>query len=155
MHIAFETPNQPDVIALIADLDAYQLSLYPPELVYALDLPSLMEPRVKFAVAREDDASGKIVGCCAIVLSPEYGEIKRLYVDPAVRGKGTGRGLLNLLERAAVEAGCARMVLETGPSQPEAMGLYERQGFRRCGAFGDYPDDPMSVFMRKELRPAA
>jgi putative acetyltransferase len=33
--------------------------------------------------------------------------------------------------------------------------LYERHGFQRCGAFGDYPEDPMSVFMRKELRPAA
>jgi putative acetyltransferase len=155
MHIAFETPNQPEVISLIADLDAYQLTLYPPELVYALDLPSLMEPHVKFAVAREGGASGKIVGCCAIVLSPEYGEIKRLYVDPAGRGKGTGRGLLSLLEKAALEAGCAQMVLETGPSQPEAMGLYERHGFQRCGAFGDYPDEPMSVFMRKGLRPAS
>ncbi|MEO5934805.1 MAG: GNAT family N-acetyltransferase, partial [Duganella sp.] len=99
----------------------------------------------------EGGAAGAVVGCCAIVLSPEYGEIKRLYVQPAGRGKGIGRGLLNLLEQAAIEAGCDRMVLETGPSQPEAMGLYERQGFIRCGPFGDYPDDPLSVFMRKDL----
>lgn len=151
MHIAFETPNQPEVIALIADLDAYQLTLYPPECVYALDLPSLMQPHVKFAVARNEGADGAIVGCCAIVLSAEYGEIKRLYVQPAGRGKGIGRGLLELLEQAAREAGCGQMVLETGPSQPEAMGLYERQGFTRCGPFGDYRDDPLSVFMRKIL----
>ena len=44
LHIAFESPNQPEIIALIADLDAYQLTLYPPESVYALDLPSLMQP---------------------------------------------------------------------------------------------------------------
>lgn len=151
MHIAFETPNQPEVIALIADLDAYQLTLYPPESVYALDLPSLMQPHVKFAVAREGDAAGAIVGCCAMVLSPEYGEIKRLYVRPAGRGKGTGRRLLGLLEQAALDAGCAHMVLETGPAQPEAIALYERQGFTRCGPFGDYLDDPLSVFMRKNL----
>lgn len=150
MHIAFETPNQPEVIALIADLDAYQLTLYPPECVYALDLPSLMQPHVKFAVAREGGAAGAIVGCCAMVLSPEYGEIKRMYVQPAGRGKGIGRGLLDLLEKAALEAGCARMVLETGPFQPEAMRLYERHGFTRCGPFGDYRDDPLSVFMRKD-----
>ena len=63
-------------------------------------------------------------------------------------GKGTGRRLPGLLEEAAVGADCAQMVLETGPSQPEAMGPYERHCFQRCGAFGDCPDDPMSVFMR-------
>lgn len=150
-HIAFETPDQPEVIALIADLDAYQLTLYPPECVYALDLPSLMQPHVKFAVAREGGAAGPVVGCAAVVLSPEYGEVKRMYVQPAARGKGTARGLLALLERAALAAGCPAMVLESGPAQPEALALYERHGFARCGPYGEYRDDPMSVFMRKEL----
>ncbi|MCP2012373.1 GNAT family N-acetyltransferase [Duganella violaceipulchra] len=149
MHIAFESPDQPEVIALIADLDAYQLSLYPPESVYALDLPSLMQPHVRFAVAR--DAAGAIVGCGAVVLTPEYGEIKRMYVQPAARGQGLARGVLALLEQAALAHGCPQMVLESGPSQPEALGLYARHGFQRCGPYGDYPDDPLSVFMRKPL----
>jgi len=149
MHIAFESPDQPEVIALIADLDAYQLSLYPPESVYALDLPSLMQPHVRFAVAR--DAQGSIVGCGAIVLTPEYGEIKRMYVQPAARGQGLARGVLALLEQAALEHGCPQLVLESGPSQPEALGLYQRHGFQRCGPYGDYPDDPLSVFMQKPL----
>ena len=38
MHIAFESPDQADAVALIAELDDYQRSLYPPESVYALDL---------------------------------------------------------------------------------------------------------------------
>lgn len=150
MPIAFETPNQPDVIALIADLDAYQLTLYPPESVYALDLASLMQPHVKFAVARDED--GTAIGCAAVVLSPEYGEIKRMYVQPAGRGKGTARDLLTLLEQAALDAGCRQMVLESGPAQPEALRLYERHGFRVCGPYGDYRDDPLSVFMQKDLR---
>jgi putative acetyltransferase len=149
MHIAFESPDQPEVIALIADLDAYQLTLYPPESVYALDLPSLMQPNVKFAVGR--NADGVIAGCGAVVLSPQYGEVKRVYVDPAMRGHGMGRGLMEALEQATREAGCAQMVLETGPSQPEAMALYERHGFERCGPFGSYGDDPLSVFMQKTL----
>jgi putative acetyltransferase len=149
MHIAFESPDQPEVIALIADLDAYQLTLYPPESVYALDLPSLMQPNVKFAVGR--NADGVIAGCGAVVLSPQYGEVKRVYVDPAMRGHGMGRGLMEALEQATREAGCAQMVLETGPSQPEAMALYERHGFERCGPFGSYADDPLSVFMQKTL----
>ena len=52
MDIKLETPNQPEVVALIDLLDAYQLSLYPPESVYALDMNSLLQPNVLFAVAR-------------------------------------------------------------------------------------------------------
>ena len=80
MQIAFETPDQPEIIALIAELDAYHLTLYPPESVYALDLPSLLQPEVKFAVVR--DEAGLAAGCGAVVLSAEYGEIKRVFVRP-------------------------------------------------------------------------
>jgi putative acetyltransferase len=150
MPIAFETPDQPEVIALIADLDAYQLTLYPPESVYALDLASLKQPHVKFAVARDDD--GIAIGCAAVVLSKEYGEIKRMYVQPGGRGQGTAHGLMTLLEQAALDAGCPQMVLESGPAQPEALRLYEHHGFSVCGPYGDYRDDPLSVFMQKDLR---
>jgi len=149
LQIAFETPNQPEIIALIADLDAYQLTLYPPESVYALDLKSLMQPEVKFAVAR--DAAGALVGCAAVVLSNGYGEIKRMYVKPEARGLGAAKGLMAALEQATRATGCPLMVLETGPSQPEAIALYARHGFEQCGPYGDYRDDPLSVFMRKVL----
>lgn len=149
LHIAFESPDQPAIIALIADLDAYQLTLYPPESVYALDLASLLQPHVKFAVAR--DADNAIVGCAAVVLYPGYGEVKRMYVKPEARGLGAAKRLMALLEQAAREAACPLMTLETGPLQPEAIALYERQGFARCGPFGDYRDDPLSVFMQKHL----
>lgn len=149
LHIAFESPDQPAIIALIADLDAYQLTLYPPESVYALDLASLLQPHVKFAVARTADQA--IVGCAAVVLNPGFGEVKRMYVKPAARGLGAAKRLMALLEQAARDAACPLMALETGPAQPEAIALYARQGFERCGPFGDYRDDPLSVFMQKRL----
>ena len=142
MPIAFETPDQPE-------LDTYLLALYPPESVYALDVRTLLQPNIRFAVAR--DAQGVAVGCGAIVLSEEYGEIKRMYVRPAARGTGMARQLMNLLEDTARSAGCPQMVLETGPDNPEALALYTRHGFERCGPYGGYPDDPLSVFMRKPL----
>lgn len=40
-------------------------------------------------------------------------------------------------------------MLETGISQPEALGLYERSGYARRGPFGAYAEDPLSVFMHK------
>ncbi|MBB3120350.1 GNAT family N-acetyltransferase [Pseudoduganella violacea] len=147
MKIVFETPDQPEVHALIAELDAYQYGLYPPESVYALDLSALRQDNVLFAVARDGD--GAALGCGAIVLTPEFGELKRMYVRPAARGQGLASRLLQALEGAAAARGCPRFVLETGPLQPEALALYERLGYARCGPFGDYPDDPHSVFMHK------
>lgn len=149
MPIAFETPDQPEVHALIAELDTYLLALYPPECVYALDVKTLLQPNIRFAVAR--DAQGAAVGCGAVVLSEEYAEIKRMYLRPAARGTGTAGQLMGLLEDTARTAGCPQMVLETGPENPEALALYARHGFERCGPYGDYPDDPLSVFMQKKL----
>jgi putative acetyltransferase len=149
MNIAFETPDQPEVIALIADLDAYQLTLYPPESVYALDLASLKQPNVLFTVAR--NADGAAVGCGAMVVTPEFAEVKRMYVRPEARGQGLARRMLTTLEQAAAQRGSSVYALETGPAQPEAIALYEQLGYQRCGPYGDYRDDPLSVFMRKQV----
>lgn len=149
MHIAFESPDQPAVIALIAELDAYLLTRYPPESVYALDLATLKQPPVKFAVVRDD--AGAAIGCGAVVLTPDYGEIKRMYLRPECRGQGAAGRLLRMLEDEARAAGCPRMTLETGPAQPPALALYTRHGFHRCAPYGDYRDDPLSVFMEKPL----
>ncbi|HDR9486838.1 TPA: GNAT family N-acetyltransferase [Burkholderia aenigmatica] len=149
MTIAFESPDQPDVIALIADLDAYQDTLYPPESRHALDIASLKQSNVLFVVAR--DSEGKAIGCGAIVLNPEFGELKRMYVSPRGRGQGVARKLLTTLELRAVDSGCKVIRLETGPYQPEALGLYASAGYQRRGPFGDYTDDPLSVFMQKHI----
>jgi len=149
MHVAIESPDQPEVVELIAELDAYQRSLYPPESTHLLDLASLKKPNVLFVVAR--DAQHRAVGCGAIVLEPEYGELKRMYVHPRGRGKGTAKAVLAKLESEAAAAGCKLLKLETGPLQPEALGLYARSGFERRGPFGEYWNDPLSVFMQKRL----
>jgi len=149
MRIEQESPDQADVIALIADLDAYQDGLYPPEARYALDLASLCKPNVLFVVAR--DGQGVAVGCGAIVLDGVRGEVKRLYVRPQARHAGVARQVMGALEARAFEAGCRELLLETGTLQPEALGFYERQGYVRRGAFGAYPDHPLSVFMSKPL----
>lgn len=152
VHCALESPDQPEVARLIQALDAYQDTLYPPECRYALDVTTVAVEAMRFAVAR--DAQGQALGCGAVVLGGEHGEIKRMWVQPEARGQGVAQALLALLEAEARAAGCPSLVLETGPKQPEAIALYARQGFARCGPFGDYRDDPMSVFMRKALRTA-
>jgi putative acetyltransferase len=147
MRISFESPNQAEAIALIGELDAYQSGLYPPESHHALDLTSVAVDQVLFVLARDD--TGQAVGCGAVVLSPEYGELKRMYVRPEQRGLGIARKILQRLESAAAQSGCRLLKLETGPSQPEALGLYAHCGYQPCGRFGTYTDDPLSVFMQK------
>lgn len=147
--VALETPSQAEVVALIAELDAYQDTLYPAEARYALQLEALAQPGVLFAVAR--DADGAATGCGAIVLHEAYGELKRLYVRPAVRGSGTAQRVIDVLESAARARGCDTVLLETGPHSIPALAFYAKRGYSRCGPFGDYPDHPLSVFMRKRL----
>jgi putative acetyltransferase len=153
MQIRFETPDQAEVHALIAELDAHLYSLYPAENVYALDIASLSHPSVLFAVIRDDD--GAAVGCGAVVIKLGYGEIKRMYVRPQARGRGFARQLLMVLEAKAGDHGCRTLMLETGPTLTQALMLYERLGYRRRGPFGDYPGDPLSVFMEKNASQAS
>lgn len=149
MTIDFESPDQSDVIALIAELDAYQETLYPPESCHALALESLKQPNVLFAVAR--DSTGQALGCGAIVLCAEFGEVKRLYVHPRGRGQGVARKILALLESRALASDCNLFTLETGPYQHEALALYTSAGYERRGPFADYTNDPLSVFMEKRI----
>ena len=86
MNVNLESPNQPEIIALIKELDAYQDTLYPAEARYALDLTSLEQGNLLFAVARDDrDAA---FGCGALVLDGDAAELKRMYVSPTHRGQG-------------------------------------------------------------------
>ena len=153
-------PDHPQVQALIAELDAYLMSLYPPEDVYIVDLSGLMDPSVTFLGAWHGDT---LVGCGAVRLMPAedetgglpYGEIKRMFVSPARRGQRIGEQLLAALEDGLRERGIDRALLETGPPQVEALKLYERCGYARRGAYGGYPDNAdASVFMEKRWTPA-
>jgi putative acetyltransferase len=154
MRIALENPNQPEVTQLIEDLDAYQKPLYPAESHHGIDMDSLSQPNVLFAVIRNDD--GSAMGCGAVVLEPEYGEpiygeLKRMFIRPEHRGQGFSKRLLAFLEDQARAKGCRVFTLETGIYQPEALALYERSGYKRCAPFGNYKPDPMSVFMIKKV----
>ena len=147
MRISCEHPQQPEIVCLVEQLDAYQTPLYPPESHHGIDFDALAAPNVIFAVARTEDA--RAVACGAMVLGPQYGELKRMFVHPDSRGQGIGRAILAFLEAAASAQGCRLFALETGVSQPAALALYASAGYVRGGPFGDYAPDPLSVFMTK------
>lgn len=78
-------------------------------------------------------------------------EIKRMYVNAAVRGRGLARELLGYLEQSARDAGVDWLVLETGQRQPEALALYRSSGYIDVPHFGFYADAPMAVHLGKAL----
>ena len=147
MQFRIERPDQGDVVALIALLDDYQTRLYPPECHYGVDISTLCQPNVLFAVARTNN--GRAVGCAAIMLKPTYGEIKRMFVLPELRGQRVAVQLLAMLEHLAIGQGCTLFRLETGIFQPEAIRTYASAGYTKRGPFDRYSDDPYSVFMEK------
>jgi putative acetyltransferase len=154
-----EHPDQPEVRAALAELDAYLASLYPPQANHILDVEGLLAPEVGFFVARAVDEGARLVGTAALRRTAgeratggrAYGEVKRMYVAPAHRGQRIGAALLDALEHEMRAAGLTLALLETGRDQLEAVRLYERRGYRRRGAFAGYPDNGLSLFMEKAL----
>ena len=151
-----ERPDHPQVRELLKQLDAYLATLYEPDDNYILAEQALLAPEVSFLVATHEK---RIVGCGAVRRMPAepdtaqrpYGEVKRMMVDPSLRGQRIGARLLDSLEGLLRRDGIRLALLETGAQQGEAVRLYERSGYRRRAAFGGYPDNGLSVFYEKSL----
>lgn len=143
----------PEITALLEELDRALDQGYSPDQKHALPVERLFQPNIRFYVARVDGAA---VACGGIGLFDGYAELKRMYAKPAARGTGIARGLLARLEAEARAAGIAVVRIETGNLQQAAMRFYEREGYRRCDAFGPYAEMPpnaiaTSVFYEKAL----
>ncbi|MDP1830976.1 MAG: GNAT family N-acetyltransferase [Geothrix sp.] len=68
-------------------------------------------------------------------------ELLRIAVDPAHRGGGLGRILLEACQRELAEEGMLRLYLEVRASNAAAIRLYGACGWERCGLRpGYYPD---------------
>lgn len=125
--------------------------LTPVESVHALDVDGLVATDVTVWSAWRGE---EVVGVGALkTLDARRGELKSMRVSDAHRGTGAGRALLRHIVGAAAERGMTSLWLETGTGEAftPAHRLYESEGFTRCGPFGDYRDDPLSVFMTRAL----
>jgi putative acetyltransferase len=137
--------------ALIAQHLAGMHEHSPPESVHAFDIDKLRAPDVTFWSAW---VAEELAGCGALKrLDDARGEIKSMRVADAFLGKGVGRAILLFLIDQARARGMRSLWLETGsaPAFAPALGLYESEGFVRCGPFDGYVEDPFSVFMTREV----
>jgi putative acetyltransferase len=147
--ISRERPESDDARELITELDAYLIPLSPRESRHGYSVEKLVKEDVPFFVIREN---GIPIGCGGVKLfGTDYGEIKRMYVRPQFRGLGFARLMLDHLADFARSHGVALLRLETGIHQREAIGLYERAGFKLIPPFGEYKPDPLSRFYEKRL----
>lgn len=124
--------DDPVVLELIGELNDELDATYPEPGANHFSLPTADQ----FLVAWQGDEA---VGCGALrVIGPGVGELKRMYVRPALRGRHIGGMILRALETTALGLGCHRLVLETGKRQNAAMALYLRHGFGEIPCWGEY-----------------
>lgn len=150
VSIVEERPDSAAAVQLITELDKQLRSQdYPEESRHAFSIEKLLKENVAFFVTRYN---GEPAGCGAIKLyGNEYGEVKRMFVRPLFRGLGLGKKMLACLANHARARGVKVLRLETGIHQTEAIGLYESYGFRRRPPFGEYKEDPMSIYFESRI----
>lgn len=151
IEVARATLRDADALRLIDTLNAELSATYPEPGAthFRLDEDEVAGERGALLVASLD---GEAVGCGAVRrLDDGDAELKRMYVVPRFRGLGVSRAVLHALEAQARALGARRVVLETGVRQIAALGLYERAGYARVPAFGEYVDSPLSVCMARAL----
>lgn len=78
-------------------------------------------------------------------------EVKRMFTLPDFRGKGMATKILKELEKWANELGYKKCILETGKKQPEAIILYEKNGYQPIPNYGQYAEIENSVCFEKEV----
>src|SRR5947207_8949995 len=152
VNIRPATLTSPDATRLIAALNAELTAMFPEPGAthFSLAGAQVAAGDGAFLVAYLDDMA---VGCGAVRrLDEATAEIKRMYVDTSVRGRGIGRVLVEALECEARLVGVTRIVLETGTRLASAIKLYEAMGYARIPLFGEYLSSPnTSLCLGKSL----
>ncbi|WP_394769292.1 GNAT family N-acetyltransferase [Lacisediminihabitans sp.] len=149
MTFSIEPATAPGVTDLLRLSDEFAFALYPADSCYLLDVSELAAPGVTVVVARSGEEA---IGVGALVERGDgSAELKRMFVRADARGRGIASGILTALEEVAQAHSITTLQLETGPLQPEAIALYEKHGYRRIPAFGQYVGDDFSVCMAKTL----
>jgi putative acetyltransferase len=140
-----------DVRALLSQHFAEMRAGSPPEACHVLPIDGLRDAAIRFFTLRDD---GVLLGCGALKrLEPGHGEIKSMRTANAALGRGVGKAMLDHLVTTARAEGITRLSLETGSTEQfgAALRLYEKEGFKGCGPFGNYADTPFTRFFTKEI----
>ena len=111
-------------------------------------LPGIYAPPTGCLLLAKQD--GQSAGCIALKgHDATTGELKRLYVRPAFRGRNIGRQLVAALIAEARKFGYQRLILDSHISMTKAHEIYMAAGFRKVNTPSDFPEalKPIAVFM--------
>lgn len=151
LDIRLDDPRRPEVAALLAEHEDAMAATAPAESRHALDVDGLARPGITFWCAWD---GARLAGCGALKdLGGGHGELKSMRTAHAYLRRGVAAAILGHIEAHARAQGYARLSLETGSMAyfEPARSLYARAGYRPCGPFAQYRDDPLSAFMTKAL----
>lgn len=115
-------------------------------------LPGEYEPPGGALLVAQEQS--EIAGCVALRdLGNGICEMKRMFVFPQFHGRGLGVLLGEAIIREAKAIGYKRMMLDTGPEQREAQGLYRRLGFKDTEPYYDLSPELREwlIFMELDL----
>lgn len=147
MEIRVDDVRSQEVIELIREHLEAMAPTAPPESRHALDLDGLRGPDITFWAVWD---GVELAGIGALKrLSQTHAEIKSMRTAKPYLRRGVASRLLSHIVREAKSSGYCQLSLETGSMayfQP-ARALYASFGFAPCAPFGDYLEDPNSVFM--------
>ena len=152
MEIRVDDLEGAQVIAMLQEHLSALRRVSRPESCHALDLPGLRRPDITFWTVWDGD---QLAGCGALKeLTPQHGEIKSMRTATSHLRKGVASQLMRHMIEEAKRRNYRRLSLETGPMAyfDPARALYASFGFVPCPPFGNYVEDPNSVFMAKDLR---
>jgi putative acetyltransferase len=151
MDIRVDDLSSPEIIRLLHE-HLRSVALHsPPESVHALGLEALRNLDITFWSVWQD---AELMGCGAIKeLDSRHGEIKSMRTVSLHLRKGVAARLMHHILEEAERRSYERLSLETGSMDAfaPARSLYARFGFKPCGPFANYVEDPCSVFMTKEV----
>jgi GNAT superfamily N-acetyltransferase len=125
--------------AYVAELDDRLDTGFDPALADAVDPGEVTPPDGDFVLLSEV-GTREVLGFGAVrVVAPGVVEIKRMWLEPAARGRGLGRFLLKSLENRARSLGGRRVILAVNESLVEAFGLYVSAGYEEIEPFEANP----------------
>lgn len=137
-----------DFIALVNRLDAELAELDGDEHAFYAQLNKTHN--LKHVIVAYDN--GQPIACGALrEYSPTAIEVKRMYTLPQSRGKGIATKVLIELEKWASELSFQKCILETGKRQPDAIKLYQKNGYKIIPSYGKYLKMENSVCFEKEI----
>jgi len=137
-----------DFIALVRLLDAELAERDGADNAFYAQYNKIDDIKYALVLYKNDEA----IACGAIkAFNEEAMEVKRMYTLSEYRGKGIATHLLTELEVWTKELSYKKCVLETGKRQPEAIRLYEKNGYQRTPNYGQYIGVENSVCFEKVI----